>query len=193
MIFRVGLKLTAVGGICLALAACGSSTSSSSTASSTSGSAVASASGSSSLRARATALRACLKAHGVTLPARRPGTRRPNGGTPGFFFGAGGGGGGFANNPKLRAAFQACGGGRGFGAGARRRLSQQAVNAFVACVRKHGFNLPSPNFKSGSIFPANIRSNPKFVTASRACAYLLVRPAGSGSPPAAGGGTPPSA
>ena len=102
----------------------------------------------------------------------------------GFF----GGGGRFANNPKLRAAFQACGAQFGFrggaGGGFRRRLSQAAVTKYVTCVRQHGYNLPKPNFSGkGPVFPANIRNNAKFQAASRACQSLLApaRPSGSGS------------
>ena len=171
------------------VAACGSASSSSTTSSTTtaasaaaSGAGSASADGASS--SRRTALAACLKQHGVTLPAR-PGTTT----TPrrGFF-----GGGGFANNPKLRAAFQACGAKFGFGAGGRGfrgRLSHTAITKYVTCVRQHGYNLPNPNFSGkGPVFPANIQNNAKFRAASRACQSLLVpaRPAGSGTSTTAG-------
>ena len=185
----------------LILAACGSSSSTSSTssaaaaASSGSGTpAGGAASGSSSNRAT---LAACLKAHGVTLPARpATRTRRPpaaSGNHPGYFFGGGGGGAGrrFANNPKLRAAFQACGGGRGFSAG-RRALSHAAVTRFVACVKQHGYSLPAPNFSGkGPIFPASIAKNTAFQKAARTCQADL-RPAGApspGGPPGGGPGT----
>ena len=93
----------------------------------------------------------------------------------------------FANNPKLRAAFQACGARFGFGAGGqgfRGRLSRANITKYVTCVRQHGYNLPNPNFSGkGPVFPANIRSNAKFQAASRACQSLLVppRPSGSGT------------
>ena len=117
--------------------------------------------------------------------AARPEPARPGPTTPrrGFF----GGGGAFANNPKLRAAFQACGARFGFGAGGqgfRGRLSRANITKYVTCVRQHGYNLPSPNFSGkGPVFPANIRSNAKFQAASRACQSLLVppRPSGSGT------------
>ena len=103
----------------------------------------------------------------------------------GFFFG-GGAGRGFANNPKLRAAFQACGGGQ-FPA-RRFSLNHAAVTKFVACVKAHGYTLPAPNFSGkGGIFPRNIESNKKFQTASQACASDL-RPAGA---PGGPGGAPP--
>jgi len=198
------------------VAACGSASGSSTTSGTTTaasaaagGAGSAGASGTSS--SRRTALAACLKQHGVTLPARpagapgggAPGGAPPSGGTGtgttgtgttgtgttgttprrGFF----GGGGGFANNPKLRAAFQACGAKFGFGGGGRGfrgRLSHTAITKYVTCVRQHGYNLPNPNFSGkGPIFPANIQNNAKFQAASRACQSLLVpaRPAGSGT------------
>ncbi|HWE10729.1 MAG TPA: hypothetical protein VG325_15365 [Solirubrobacteraceae bacterium] len=133
----------------------------------------------------------CLKAHGVTLPARPGGGgQRPAngaGGGPGFFGGGGGAGGGrFANNPKLRAAFQACGGGRG-PAGGGSALSHAAVTRFVACVKQHGYSLPSPNFSGkGPIFPASIAKNAKFQAAAKSCQADL-RPAGA--PSGSAGGT----
>lgn len=205
------------------VAACGSASSSSNTAgASSTGTTTTSASaapGGGPNSARRAALVACLKQHGVTLPARPPGA--PGGGAPGGGSGGGGtgtgtgttgttgtattgtgtgttgtgttprrgffGGGGFAANPKLQAAFQACGARSGFGAGgggSRRRLSRTAITKYVACVRQHGYNLPNPNFSgTGPVFPANIRGNAKFQAASRACQSLLgpARPNGSGS------------
>jgi hypothetical protein len=174
----------------LLVAACGSSSSTSSSASSSSAAAAATGAG----LAR-TKLAACLKQHGVTLPARPADARRrapgagANGGygagAPGVFGGGGaagagraGAGGPFANNPKLRAAFQACGGGA-FRA-RRTSFNHAAVTKFAACVNRHGYTLPAPNFSGkGPIFPARIASNKKFQAASRACASLLrpTRPA----------------
>ena len=198
------------------VAACGSASSSSTTSTTTAASAAGSgaggASGGGASSSRRTALAACLKQHGVTLPARPPGA--PGGGAPGGAPPSGGtgtgttgtgttgtgttgtsttprrgffGGGGFANNPKLRAAFQACGAKFGFGAGGRGfrgRLSHTAITKYVTCVRQHGYNLPNPNFSGkGPVFPANIQNNAKFQAASRACQSLLVpaRPGGAGS------------
>ena len=198
------------------VAACGSA-SSSSTTTTTAASAASSGAGGGASSSRRTALAACLKQHGVTLPARPPGA--PGGGAPGGAPPSGGtgtgttgtgttgtgttgtsttpgrgffGGGGFANNPKLRAAFQACGAKFGFGAGGRGfrgRLSHTAITKYVTCVRQHGYNLPNPNFSGkGPVFPANIQNNAKFQAASRACQSLLVpaRPAGSGTSTTAG-------
>jgi hypothetical protein len=198
------LRLAALAGTVLVtalmLAACGSS---SNTSSSSSSSAAASASGASGTAATRSKFAACLKAHGVTLPSRPAGARRrPNGGgegggppSGGGFFGGGGGGGGNGgqgagrfNNPKMRAALQACGGGRF----PQRRFTpnKAAVTQFVACVKQHGYNLPAANFSGkGPIFPASIERNKKFQTAARACASDLRGPGGSGSGGAGGGGS----
>jgi hypothetical protein len=128
----------------------------------------------------------------VTLPPRPQGAPPGGGtgttgtGTTGRAPGRGlfGGGGGFANNPKLRAAFQACGARFGFhgGQGFRGRLSRTNITKYVTCVRQHGYNLPNPNFSGkGPIFPANIRNNAEFQAASRACQSLLVPPRSTGS------------
>ena len=77
----------------------------------------------------------------------------------GGFGGRGGGGGGFA---------------RGGGAFSASSATDRAeVTAFVACVRKNGFDLPNPNFASGAVFPAADRTNPKFIAASAKCASIL--------------------
>ncbi len=183
----------------LVLAACGSSSNTSSgSASSTSSASAAAGRPTSAARSK---LVACLKSHGVTLPNRPAGARRrpnrsgegggPPGGGGGFFFGGGGGRGGSGapgagrfNNPKFRAAFQACGAGQF----PRRRFTpnKAAVTKFVDCVKQHGYDLPAPNFSGkGPIFPAAIASNKRFQAASRACASDL-RP--QGAPGAAGGG-----
>ena len=193
------------------IAACGSASGSngSSSASSSSTTASAAAGGGApgaANPARRAALVSCLKQHGVTLPSRPAGagggppggasgggtgtgTTATNGtGTTrrrGFLFG--GGGEAFANNPKLRAALQACGARFGFGAGGGRfrgRLSRANITKYVTCVRQHGYNLPNPNFSGkGPVFPANIQNNAKFQAASRACQSLLIppRPSGSGT------------
>jgi hypothetical protein len=194
----IGIKsrMVALAGVVLAaaclIAACGASTTTSTSAS---------ASSSSSGRGfNRTAFVACLKQHGITLPSRPPGTGGGpgGGGAPGGGGGLFGGGarggrfsGGGARNPKLAAAFRACGGGafRGRHAGAGRfRLSHTAVTNFVVCVRKHGYDMPPPNFSGkGPVFPSSIRTNPKFQTAARACQQLLIpaRPGGSSTNPSA--------
>lgn len=175
---------TAVVMVALAtlVAGCGS-TSSTSSSTSTSASAA-----SSTTRAK---LVACLKQHGITLPARRPGAgtgTTPSGSPPagGGFFGRTG-----ANASKFRAAFKACGANfpasRG---GFRRGFNRQNIQKYVTCVRQHGYNLPEPNFSgNGPVFPANIRTNQKFQSASKACQSLLGPPQGSGSAGGSGGGS----
>jgi hypothetical protein len=64
-------------------------------------------------------------------------------------------------------------------------FSRQGIQKYVTCVRKHGYDLPNPNYSGhGSVFPASIRSNSKFQAASRPCQSLL-RPAGGSAPPGA--------
>jgi hypothetical protein len=198
---RRGVLVLAALGLCVALAACGSSSSSTATGGSGSGSSTTSTTASRS-GFNSTTFRTCLKQHGVTLPSRPAGGGPPaGGGGGGGFFGGGGGagaggaGGGFRSNPKLAAAFKACGGGnfrRGARPGGRFQISHASIQTFVTCVRQHGYpQMPNPNFTGkGPIFPANIRTNPKFVSASRSCASTL-RP-GPSSPAGASGTTPSS-
>jgi hypothetical protein len=167
----------------LTVAACGSSSTSSSK--SASAAPVASTSTTPNSASRS-AFRTCLEQHGITLPNRRP---QGAGGPPpggGFFGGGGGGASGRFNDPKFRAAIQACGGFRGgFRGGPRRfRLSHNAITNFVTCVRKNGYAaMPNPNFSGGAIFPTSIRNNRQFQAAARKCESLLrpARPAGGTS------------
>ena len=186
---RLGAVAACVVAACT-LAACASS---SSRSSATSSAAASAAAGSTAARSK---LVACLKQHGVTPPAggfrhrfkSGSGTPPPGGVHGGGIFGGGGsgggGGGGFRANPKLAAAFKACGGAsfpsRRFSL-ANRRV---AIDNFVKCVRQHGYELPTPNLTgSGPVFPRSIEAKAKFQTASRACASLLA-PRG-GPPPGA--------
>jgi hypothetical protein len=203
----------AIGLVCLVagclIAACGSSSSGSSSSSSststtsTTASAGAGAGGGAGgafSPAKRAQLVSCLKSHGVTLPSRPAGAGGAGGAgggtgtgtstTPrrrGLFFGAGGAG-GAAANPKMLAAFKACGVNFGAGRGGfRGRISHTTVTKYVTCVRQHGYNLPSPNFSGkGPIFPASIESNAKFQAASKPCQSLLIPPRGSAPP---GGGS----
>lgn len=159
----------------LAIAACGSSNSSTTT------SAAAGSTTSTNPAARRAALLACLRQHGVNIPNRPAGAPPPGGfrGGGGFFRGA-------ASNPKMRAAFQACGANFRFRGGGF-RLSHTRINNYVACIRKNGYpQMPNPNFSGkGPVFPASVRSNQKFQAASRACQSVLI-PRGA---PGAGGST----
>jgi hypothetical protein len=172
------------------LAACGSSSSSSSSASS-------STSGGGGQTSR-TALTACLRKHGVTLPSGNgapPAGGAPSGGgappagAPGTGTAPSGGGtppAGFsgAGGSKLQAAMKACGAKLPSGRQSA-TFSRQGIQKYVTCVRKHGYDLPNPNYSGhGSVFPASIRSNSKFQAASRPCQSLL-RPAGGSAPPGA--------
>jgi len=182
------------------IAACGSASSSSSTSSAsgtTTTTAAASSGAGGANSARRSALVACLKQHGVRLPSR-PAGAPPGGGTGtgttgtgstprrGFF----GGGGAFANNPKMQEAFKACGANFGFrGGNFAGRLSHTTITKYVTCVRQHGYDLPDPNFSGkGPIFQSNIRTNPKFMSASKACQSILVpaRPPSGGTNTTAG-------
>jgi len=174
---KLAVLIVCVAASCV-LAACGSSSSSSSS------SASAKASAKTGTAAARTKLVACLKQHGVTLPSRPGGrgfTPGSGGGTPPGGFRGGGFGGRFRANPKLQAAFKACGGsfgGRRF-SGAPRHA---AIVKFVSCVRQHGYQLPTPNFSGkGPVFSAKIESNAKFRSASRACLRVLV-PGPRGAP-----------
>jgi hypothetical protein len=158
------------------LAACGSSSSTSKTSPTAAGGG----------GARRTALTACLRKHGVTLPAGAgPGGGGAPGGAPPS--GAPGAGGPGAPAGRFRAAFKACGASLPAGA-AGAGFSRQGIMRYVSCVRQHGYALPSPNFSGkGSVFPASVRSNTKFQSANRTCQSLL-RPSGSpGAPPGAQG------
>lgn len=200
-LFEIPLRrlvlVVAAAAVAVAVAACGSASSTTTTKS-------ASASDSSSTTKTASGSRAtlvaCLKQHGVTLPSRRAGGGAPPGGPGGggppaggggFFGGGGGTGSGsrrgfFRDNPKFAAAFKACGGSAAFGRGARGRfrISHTAIDNYVACIRQHGYpQMPNANFSGkGPVFPASIRTNKKFQSASRSCQHLLVpaRPSGVG-------------
>jgi len=190
--------------VAIAIAACGgggsSSTSTTSSKASASNSAdthgPTSANGATgSALARRTALATCLKNYGVTLPSfggrfggtGASGRRFPSGATgasgrPGGFRGAGGGfpgaGGGFASNPKLAQALQKCGGFGGFGAtgraGAFSTRTRTELTSFVACMRKNGETLPTPNLSgTGSVFGNVNQTTTAFKTAYTQCKAIL--------------------
>lgn len=180
------------------LAACGSSSSGGSTsAASTTASATGPAGPAGFAR-----LRACLQQQGVTLPRPPAGAqaqRRQSGGGPGFGFRRGGGA--FsrlssAERARMSAALQKCGGVRGrfrrFGFDARSPAFRRALTAYVACVRRNGFDLPAPNTTGkGPIFdPRKVNPrDPRYLAANAKCQQLLAaaRPAPpGGAPPAPG-------
>lgn len=192
---RAAAAVSLLLALAIPLAACGSSSSGGST-------------NAASTNARATGptgrpdfarLRSCLQQQGVALP-RRPAGGVPNAGVVGQ---GGGGRGGFfsrlssAERSRLRAAMQKCGarfggGFRRFGPDARNPAFRRALTAYVACVRRNGFDLPAPNTSGkGPIFdPSKVnRQDPRFQAASAKCQGLLAaaRPAPpAGAPPASG-------
>jgi hypothetical protein len=208
-----GLIVGAAVLVAIALAACGGGGGSSSTSTTSSKApatnaantqAPTSATGATgSALARQTALAACLKKYGVTLPSfggrfggtgasgRRfgfgatgaSGRRFPLGATgPGGRSGGfpGAGGGGFASNPKLAQALQKCGGFGGFGATGRSgafsfssRIRTE-LTSFVACMKKHGETLPAPNLSgSGSVFGTVNQTTASFKSAYAQCKGIL--------------------
>ena len=184
----------------VALAACGGG-SSGSASSSTSTSSPA------GRGAQSSAFTACLKQHGVTLPAGGFGNGGgPGGGGPGGPSGpppngfrppGGTGGGGRpsisipgVSQQDVQAAFSACqsklpNGGRFGGGGA----NAQDLQAYTSCLGDHGVKVPTPGSGAQPGGPAGLgalRSDPKFAAANKVCAALL--PAAGGSTTTTAGG-----
>ena len=192
---RVPSVLGAAILVAIALAACGGGGSSSTSTTSSKASATnaaATTGGTGSTAARRTALAACLKKYGVTLPSfgatgatGASGRRFPLGasGRRGPFGASGAsgrfGGGGFASNPKLAQALQKCGGGSGrFGAtgrtGAVSTRIRTELTSFVACMKKNGETLPTPNLSgTGSVFGNVSQTTATFKTAYAQCKGIL--------------------
>jgi hypothetical protein len=141
-----------------------------------------------------------LKKAGITLP-QRPANGPPGGGeggAGGFFFGGGPPGGGTARSgdfSKIQAALKKCGINpvrrRGNFNIANNPRFKQALDKFVACVRKNGYDLPAPNTSGkGPVFDTSKvnRNDPKFKKAAAKCQSDLqaLRPQGTqGQPPPA--------
>jgi hypothetical protein len=129
---------------------------------------------------------ACLKKQGITLPQRRPANRPPNGGAGGGLF-FGGGGGAPRGSSKIQSALRKCGINpqrRGFQASANNPQFKQALDKFVTCVRKNGYDMPAPNTSgNGPVFDASKvnRNDPKFKAATSKCQGDLqaLRPPGA--------------
>jgi hypothetical protein len=129
------------------------------------------------------AQRSCIEGKGVTVP--QGGGQPPSGGSPPQGAPSGGAPGG-QDFQKLQQALQDCGvnvpngppGGGNFNpASARKQIS-----AYVACVRKNGYDLPQPNTSgNGPVFDSSQvdQNDPKFKTASAKCQNLLPQ----GGPP----------
>jgi hypothetical protein len=169
-------------GLAVAVAACGGS--SGGAAGSTTSTTSSAAGGS-----RTAAFTACLKQHGVTLPAGGigpsgpPGQGTPGQGTPGSRPPGGFGGGGPSisipgvSAKQLQAAMSACRSklpSGGFGGGA---ANSQALQAYLSCLKDHGVTVPTSTSGTtpggqGSALGA-VRSQPKFAAANKVCQALL--------------------
>ena len=94
-------------------------------------------------------------------------------------------GGGFAGNPKLAQALQKCGGFGGFGGAGRFGATGRAgfnfssrirteLTSFVACMKKHGVTLPTPNLSgAGSVFGNVNQTTASFKAAYAQCKSLV--------------------
>jgi len=188
--------------VAIALAACGGGGSSSTSTTSSKAPAANAAntqgptSATGSALARRTALAACLKKYGVTLPSfgaagrtGASGRRFPFGATgasgrrfrlgatgasgrPGGFPGVRGG---FASNPKLAQALQKCGGfGAAGRAGAFSTRIRTELTSFVACMKRNGETLPTPNLSgTGSVFGNVDQTTAAFKAAYAQCKGIL--------------------
>ncbi len=123
----------------------------------------------------------------------------------GFF----GGGGAFFDNPKFAAAMAKCGGllggfggrfGGAGGTGARGTFNpsstaqRAAITSYVACMKRNGFTLPTPNFSGTEpVFGTHVnRTSTAFISANAKCSSLLgslapTPPPGGGAPGTSGG------
>ena len=151
-------------------------------------------------------LSACLRKHGVNLPAGFGQGGAPGGGAPGGGSGAPGGatppsfpaggapGGarpGGVDQQKLQAAFKACGGsprGGGFPGGGG--ANSQVFTAYLSCLSDHGVSVPTSTSGTtprgaGSVL-ATVRNDPKFAAANKTCQALLPTAGGSTTTTAAG-------
>lgn len=190
----VVVLLAIIAAVCIA--ACGGSSANTASTSRTPSSTASAAAATSR-----TALAACLKKHGVTLPSggfHRPSNTgtAPSGGTPpsggalgggvaggghpgAAGFGAGGFGGG---NSKLRTALKDCGasfgtgtpGGR-FAGGVAPKISTKVLDSYVACIREHGDTaMPEPYASSKTTpFPASAQTSAAFKTANAKCQSII--------------------
>lgn len=185
-----------------ALAACGGS---SSNASSSSASATAKQGGSRS--SSFTAMQACLKKEGVSLPSSPAGgAGKPSSGKPPSgevpSGGAPNGAGGVTlpsgvSRSKLQEAMKKCGAGSSFTGGPRRSFNsasaQAALAKYATCMRENGVKLPAPNTSgSGPVFNTKgiDTSSATFKKAQSKCESDL-KGAFAGGGPAGGQGAPP--
>ena len=124
----------------------------------------------------------------------RPGATGATG--RGGFFGGAGGPGGFASNTKLAKALAKCGGTLGgFGAGLGRgatgarglsTVDRSEVTRFVACMKRGGVTLPTPNVSGrGSVFNvAHVNTgSAAFKKAYSSCKSIITFVPSGGAPP----------
>jgi hypothetical protein len=173
----------AVGASLVGAGCGGGSASPSASASSTS-----TTSGASTANARQSDLRACLKKHGIDLPAGfgggnggppsdPSGASGASGGTPGSFPGGGTPGSlpAGADQQKIQKAFQACGGSRnGFPGGGG--ANAKAFTAYLSCLSDHGVTVPTSTSGAQPGGPGAlnaVRNDPKFAAANKTCQALL--------------------
>ena len=159
----------AVGALLL-VAGCGGGSVSPSASASTS-----TTGGASTANGTQSALRACLKTKGISLPAGFGGGRPSgaSGATPGSAPGGGPRGSlpAGVDRQAFQQAIQACGGGNRNGRGA----NAQAFTAYLSCLSDHGVTVPTSTSGSragGGVLSA-VRSDPKFATANKTCQALL--------------------
>lgn len=146
-------------------------------------------------------LQACLEQQGVTLPAGRPGgPGGAPGGLPGGGRGPGGAGMSTPEREKLQKAMKSCGaevpdrGARPDGGApdVRDATYRKSIEAYAACVRRNGFDLPKPDFSGeGPVFdPKTVdQTDATFRKASAACQSTLGRGARRGGGDSPSGGT----
>ena len=79
-------------------------------------------------------------------------------------------------NPKFAAALRACGG----PVAAYRAVhsiphaDRVKLEAVAACVRRHGFSIPSLNFSgTGPLLPPSVAANPRIRQVAGQCAHSL--------------------
>jgi hypothetical protein len=175
------LSVPVVLGALLLAAGCGGTSNSTAAGTTTAaGQTTTGAAGGGFRRLANTKFTSCLKAQGVTLPNGGLFRRRANGGRPPT--GQPSGGGAF-NNPKTRAAFQACrqylpnGGQFRGGNGGRPGFNSAAFAKYRQCLTQHGVK-----FTGGGAFGGANVASPAFQAAAKACRALA--PKFGGSPPA---------
>jgi hypothetical protein len=125
------------------------------------------------------AYRACLKQHGVDLPAR-PAAQGADG-APGSSVPTGSARRGFRNpTPAQQKAFQACASlAPAGGFGGRTGANRAAFTAYRSCLSDHGVDMTQST--GGPAGNQAYRNDPKFADANKVCSALLPAPGAAGS------------